>query len=302
MEPATVPQLVDRASAVAWPRQVLFRLALTAACLTAAAPATAQVDFTGTWAPRLHEDQPERIPGPELGDYLGLPITDAARQFAESWDPSRITIPEEQCRVHVSPYIYRGPLQMRISEVRDPNTQELIAIVHTISTYDQQRTIYMDGRPHPDELAPHTWMGFSTGRWDGDRLVVRTTHLKQGWHRRNGVPMSDRAELTEHFVRMGDIFTRISVLHDPVYLTEPLVKSEEFAQNTRNLGPLLYQCKPVVEVATQERWAVPNYLVGENPFLEEFRQRFKLPEAATRGGAATMYPEFAATLKPQGTR
>lgn len=267
-----------------------------------AAPASAQVDFTGTWGPRLHEDQPERIPGPELGDYLGLPITDAARRFAESWDPSRITLPEEQCRVHVAPYIYRGPLQVRISEQRDPDTDELIAIVHTISTYDQQRIIYMDGRPHPDELAPHTWMGFSTGHWEGDRLVVRTTHLKQGWHRRNGLPMSDRAELTEHFVLHDDAFTRISVVHDPVYLTEALVKSEEFVRNPRGLQQLLYQCKPVVEVATQVKGEVPHYLPGKNPFLTEYRERHHIPEVATRGGAATMYPEFIDTLKQQGSR
>ncbi len=61
-----------------------------------------------------------------LGDYSGLPITDGARKFAESWDPSRITLPEEQCRVHVSPYIYRGPIQLRVAEIRDPETHELL--------------------------------------------------------------------------------------------------------------------------------------------------------------------------------
>src|SRR5205809_13173 len=140
--------------------------------LLASTPAMAQADFTGTWGARYQEDFPERIPGPELGDYLGLPINASARQFADSWDPSRITLPEEQCRVHVSPYIYRGPLNLRIWEERDPDTQELVAIKHHISTYDQTRTIYMDGRPHPPEIAAHTWKGFSTGRWLGDMRVV----------------------------------------------------------------------------------------------------------------------------------
>ena len=264
-----------------------------------AAPAAAQVDFTGNWASRYPEDQPERIPGPELGDYLGLPITDGARRFAESWDPGRIALPEQQCRVHVSPYIYRGPIQLRIDEVRDPETQELIALTHRISTYDQKRTIWMDGRPHPDDLAPHTWMGFSTGRWEGDRLVVETTHLKQGWHRRNGLPMSDKATLTEHYVRMGDMLTRISVTRDPIYLTEPLVKSEEFFITTRlaTASGLLYACKPVVEIAEQKLGDVPHFLPGENSNLAEFGERHNLPEAATRGGAQTMYPEFADTIK-----
>ena len=64
-------------------------------------PAFAQTDFSGSWGAQFHEDQPERIPGPELGDYLGLPITDGARQWALSWDPSRLTLPEHQCQVHV---------------------------------------------------------------------------------------------------------------------------------------------------------------------------------------------------------
>ena len=37
--------------------------------------ASAQVDLTGIWAPIFHEDQLERAPGPEVGDYSGLPIT-----------------------------------------------------------------------------------------------------------------------------------------------------------------------------------------------------------------------------------
>jgi len=261
--------------------------------------AFAQADFAGTWGARYQEDFPERIPGPELGDYLGLPINAAARQFADSWDPSRITLPEEQCRVHVSPYIYRGPLNLRIWEERDPATQELVAIKHTISTYDQTRTIYMDGRPHPPDIAAHTWMGFSTGQWEGDMLTVSTSHIKQGWIRRNGLPMSDKATLTEHFVRNGDVLTRISVTHDPVYLTEPLVKSEDFVLATRSLPAqnFLYECHPVVEVANRPKGDVPAYQLGENAFLKEFRDRFHLPESAVRGGAETMYPEFADRLK-----
>src|SRR3989304_2890493 len=190
-------------------------------------PAGAQVDLSGTWSPRYQEDFSERVPGPELGDYTALPITDGARRYAESWDPARITLPEEQCRVHVSPYIYRGPTNIAIWEDRDPGTRELIAIRHRISTFDQERTIYMDGRPHPPAYAPPTWMGFSTGRWQGNMLVVSTTHLKKGWLRRNGVPESDLATLTEYFVRTGEGLTRISEIVDPGYLTEPLVTSEE---------------------------------------------------------------------------
>ena len=59
----------------------------------AALPAAAQVNLSGEWAARQHEDQLERGPGPELGDYLGIPVNDAARLRGDSWDPSRITLP-----------------------------------------------------------------------------------------------------------------------------------------------------------------------------------------------------------------
>lgn len=276
-------------------RNVRFAtLLIVLGAMLVGSPAAAQVDLSGNWGPRFHEDQPERIPGPELGDYLGLPITEDARLWAESWDPSRLTLLEEQCRVHTSPYIYRGPLQLRIWEEKDPKTQALIAIKNYISTYEQTRTIYMDGRPHPPEAAAHTWQGFSTGEWVGDMLKVSTTHIKQGWHRRNGLPQSDKTTLTEYFVRHGDVLTHISVTNDPVYLTEPLVKSQNFVMNRRELPTQawLWVCQAVVEVADRPEGEVPNYLPGENPFLQEFRDRHHLPEEATRGGAETMYPEF----------
>ena len=55
-------------------------------------------------------------------------------------------------------------------------------------------------------------MGFSTGHWDGNILTVYTTHIKQGWHRRNGIPSSDMITLTEHFIRHGDHLTHVSVV------------------------------------------------------------------------------------------
>ncbi len=61
-----------------------------------------------------------------------------------------------------------------------PDTQELVAIEMYIGTFQQRRTIWMDGRPHPPEYAPHTFMGFSTGEWNGDILTITTTHLKAG--------------------------------------------------------------------------------------------------------------------------
>jgi cyclase len=93
--------------------------------------------------------------------------------------------------------------------------------------------------------------------------------------------------------------TRISAIADPVYLTEPLVKSEEFVLNTQGVPhrAWLFKCKPVVEVVRPEG-AVPHYLPGTNPFLEEFRKRYNLPETVTRGGAALTYPTGSAPVVP----
>ncbi len=257
------------------------------------------VDLAGIWQPRFHEDQPERLAGPELGDYLGLPITDGARRWAESWDPSRLTMPEHQCQVHIAPYIYRGPLNLRIWAEKDARTQEVLAIKQYISTYEQTRTIWMDGRPHPSANAAHTWMGFSTGRFEGDTLVVDTTHIKQGWIRRNGLPQSDRTTLQERFIRHGNYLTHVTIASDPVYLTEPLIKTQNFALSPRELPEQnwLWVCQPVDEIAGRPAADVPAYLPGENPFLAEFASRHAIPAIAARGGAETAYPEFANRLK-----
>ena len=258
----------------------------------------AQILLSGEWSPQFHEDQAERLPGPDLGDYLGLPINDAARLRAESWNASRLTLQEHQCRVHVSPYIYRGPNNLRIWEEKDPDTQKVIAIKNYISTYSQTRTIWMDGRPHPPDYAPHTWMGFSTGYWEGDILTVQTTHIKQGWVRRNGVPQSDQATMTEHFIRHGDLLTHVMILNDPVYLTEPLIKTEDFllTLNGNNIS-WVYPCRYVQEITDRPKNEVPSYLPGENPFMKEFPDRFGIPQAASLGGPETMYPEYRANMK-----
>lgn len=262
--------------------------------------ARAQVTLAGDWASLFHEDQPERAPGPELGDYGGLPVNDAARHYADAWSAARLTLPEHQCRAHVAPYILRGPAGgVRIWEEKDPTTQEVIAIKMFVNTYAQTRTFYMDGRPRPSEYAPLTWQGFSTGRWEGNALVVTTTHIKQGWVRRNGLPMSSRAIATERFIRHGDRMTNIMFLQDPVFLSEPLVKTQDFVRRT-DVPPNLYQnwlsCQPDDEVA-RPKGAVPHHLPGTNPDVAEYPARYRIPVEATRGGPETMYPEYVEKMK-----
>jgi hypothetical protein len=262
--------------------------------LLLSAPAFAQMDPSGEWAPRFHEDQPERIPGPEIGDYLGLPINDAARMRADIWDASILTLPEHQCKPHPADYGPRGPANLRIWKEVDQESQQLIAYHTHISWQAPERTIWMDGRPHPPEYAAHTWQGFSTGKWEGDVLTVYTTHLKIGWIRRNGIPRSDKATLTEHWIRHDDLLTLVSIVTDPAYLTEPFIRTTDWVLDPRQvIAP--YPCEPVTEVV-RAPGVVPNFLPGTNRFLGEFPAKHGISGAAARGGAETMYPEYQQTL------
>jgi hypothetical protein len=261
-------------------------------------PVLAQVDLSGVWGPQLNfEDEPERGLGPELVDFGGLPINDAARQWALSWDPVRLSLPEHQCQVHTVAYIHRGPHRFRLWEERDPQTQNVVALRMYISTYEQNRTIWMDGRAHPPEYAAHTWMGFSTGKWEGNILTVNTTHIKQGWHRRNGVPSSDLITLTEHFIRHGEHLTHVTVVTDPVYLAEPMIKSQDFLLNSNPEGNWLWPCEYVDELPGIPKGRVAAYMPGENPFLSEYALRHGIPVEAALGGPETMYPEYKEKLK-----
>ena len=163
-----------------------------------------------------------------------------------------------------------------------------------------QRTIYMDGRARPSAYAQHTWQGFSTGEWEGDMLKVTTTHLKEGWLRRNGVPRSEKATLVEYFIRHGGYLTLVTVVKDPVYLTEAFVRTSNWVADPGfQLSP--FSCIPTVEIE-RRRDEVPHHLPDANPYLTEFAAKHGLPSAAARGGGETMYPEFAARLRAAAAR
>jgi len=263
--------------------------------VVAAGPALAQEDPSGMWSPRFDEDQRERLAGAEIGDYLGLPISDAARLRAESWDATLVELPENQCRQHGSDYGWRGPSNVHIWKELDRATQKLVAYHTHFSAYAAEQTIWMDGRPHPPDYAPHTWAGFSTGEWDGDTLVITTTHLKENWLGLNGVPRSDLATARVHVMRHGDYLTVAVIMYDPVYLTEPFIRTVDFVYNPQQqMAP--WPCEPVDEV-DRPAGVVPHHLPGTNPFLDEFGMRYGVPLEATRGGAETMYPEYQLKLK-----
>ena len=258
-------------------------------------PLIAQEDPSGEWENVFHEDEPERIPGPEIGDYLGLPINEAARLRGDSWDATLLELPENQCRPHPSDYAWRGPALLRIWKEVDENTQRLVAYHTHISWQAPQQTIWMDGRLHPPDYVRHTWQGFSTGKWEGDTLAVLTDHLKEGWIRRNGIPRSDRATVSTHIMRHGNFLTVAVVIYDPAYLAEPFIRTTDFVSAPQQqIDP--YPCESVEEI-DRPRGVVPHHLPGTNAFLTEFPANYGIPLEAARGGPETMYPEYIAKMR-----
>ena len=98
--------------------RVFSLLAAVALLLLLAAPlarvARAQDDPSGEWSVTFFEDQPDRLAGAEMGDYLGMPINPNALQRAQSWSAALVETPEDQCREHGSDYGWRGPSNLSI--------------------------------------------------------------------------------------------------------------------------------------------------------------------------------------------
>jgi len=260
------------------------------------APLFAQIDISGEWSSRIHEDQPHRVPGPELGDYTGLPINAAARQKASGWDASILSLPEHMAQPHPAQYFMRGPgPQMRINKIIDPVTQTMIAYTLEGVFGRDDRVLWMDGRSHPSENAEHTWDGFSTGVVEGNQLTITTTHMKYGVIQRNGVPASPSAVLTEHFVRHGDWLTLVSLVDDPIYLEEPFIRTSQWARTSNLTLDQRFVFEVVDEVAGHPQGYVPHYPLGTEQ--DGYAKKHGLPFEATQGGKETIYPEYELKLR-----
>ena len=264
--------------------------------LLTASSAFAQVDISGEWAARIHEDQPHRVPGAELGDYTGLPINAAARQKASHWDASILSLPEQMAKPHPAMYFMRGPgPNMRINKINDPVSQTLLAYTLEGVFGRDDRVIWMDGRPHPSEYAEHTWDGFSTGVVNGNQLTITTTHMKYGVIQRNGVACSAEATMTEHFIRHGDFLTLVTIVNDPVYLEEPFIRTSQWVRSSNINLDQRFLFEVVEEVAGHPQGYVPSYPFGTKQV--DYAIRHGLPFEATQGGKETIYPEYELKLK-----
>jgi hypothetical protein len=237
------------------------------------------------------EDQPHRVPGAELGDYTGLPVNAALRQKAEAWDASVLSQPERQAQAHPVQYLMRGPgPNLRILKILDPITQQMVAYTIAGGFGRADRVVWMDGRPHPSDFSEHTWDGYSTGRWEDGQLVVTTTHMKQGVIQRNGAATSPYGVMTEHFFRHGLHLTSFFSVDDPIFLEEPMVRTQTWTWAPDSLTVADIPFQSVDELGDKPLGWVPFWPLGMQQ--REFAEVHHIPFKATQGGKASLYPEY----------
>ena len=269
-------------------RVVAARAALVVLLALACPDAFAQVDLVGSWAARNTEDiSRDSVPV----DYVGLPLNSEGRTRALTYRESQLSMIERQCEGWPSFYFVQGPFGLRIWSETEPIKGQVVS--YTIGAWEDRApmTIWMDGRPHPSIYAEHTRGGFTTGTWEGNTLVARTTHMKAGFLRKTGPPTSDQAAMTSRFFRHGDILTVLVVLEDPIYLAEPHVMTKSFQLSTTPISPIGPPCVTTFE-GKRPGESVPHYLPEENPFVDEMTTLFHIPRAAVLGEPETLYPEY----------
>jgi hypothetical protein len=254
-----------------------------------ARPAWAQVDLTGEWSPRKYNSHRD------IGDYTGIPLNEAGKLRAASWEPNQVDLPENICRRHPPELGFRvGPSDLSIDKELDKTTRQIVA--YRFHSYFSEDVVWMDGRPRPPAYALHKQAGFSTGRWEGNTLVITTTHLKEGYLTRAGVPRSAKATITKRINRYGNYMTIVFIVEDPVYLEEPFVGEETWV-NAPDQVVSPFACEPVTEGAILPAGRVPSYLPGQNDAINEFATEFGIPPEASQGGAETTYPEYVEKMK-----
>jgi hypothetical protein len=211
-------------------------------------PPTAQqaapVDLTGTWVSVITEDWRWRMVTPAKGDYQSIPITATAKAAADAWDPARDTANGDACRGYGLPGVMRLPTRLRISW-QDPQTLK----VETDN--GQQTRLLRFGTPAPQGMP--SWQGDSTASWelaprgrgaaaDAPRygnLRVVTTNLRPGYLRKNGVPYSANARVTEYWdvarPQGGDQWLVVTmVVNDPMNLQVDWITSLNFKKEPDN--------------------------------------------------------------------
>lgn len=225
------------------------------AAAVSAPKAAAPIDLTGYWVSIVSEDWRYRMVTPAKGDYQGVPMTPDAVKVADAWDPAADTSAGNQCRSYGAAAIMRVPGRVHISWP-DDNTLRLETDAGT-----QVRTLRFDASGGPTSTQANgepSWQGSSVAQWEtpaagrGGRgtgpdaprtgsLKVVTTNLKAGYLRKNGVPYSENAKVTEYFdlarERSGEqLLVVTAVVEDPKYLRQPFIVSSQFKKQADAKG------------------------------------------------------------------
>lgn len=198
----------------------------------------APIDLTGYWVSIVTEDWRYRMVTPSKGDYQGVPMTPEALKIADAWDPDADQAAGNACKSYGAPAIMRVPGRVHIVW-QDDHTLRVEADAGTQTRLFQFGAGQEKGEP--------SWQGQSVASWEtprrgrganaapaaGGSLKVVTRNLKPGYLRKNGVPYSENASLTEYFdvatARTGArLLVVTSVVDDPKYLQQPFIISSQF--------------------------------------------------------------------------
>jgi hypothetical protein len=173
---------------------------------------------------------------PAKGDYESVPITLEAKTAGDAWDPVKDEAAGEQCKAYGAPAIMAVPARLHITWVGDDTLKV------EIDAGMQTRLLHFGARP-PGDATPG-WQGVSIAVWEdaraprggrptGGSLKVVTRNARPGYLRKNGIPYSENAVLTEYWdvstERNGDQWlTLTSVVDDSRYLRTPYVTALHF--------------------------------------------------------------------------
>jgi hypothetical protein len=180
------------------------------------------------------------------GDFGGLDVKAAARQAAATWDPTTEQTVATVCLPPSIIYSMQGPFPIEIFQGRD-------LLVIKLEYFDQFRVVFLDGRDHPVDDYPHSKQGHSTGHWEGDTLVVDTTHLSASTLLNNGLNHSDEVHLIERFRLTDDgrFLHATQEFADPQVLNNRGARYMVFRRAEGHVYP--YECDPSYAVDVQRR-------------------------------------------------
>jgi hypothetical protein len=195
----------------------------------ATAKASAPIDITGYWVAFVTEDWRFRMITPRKGDYQPVPMTPEARKVADAWDPAADEAAGNQCKAYGAGAIMRLAARFHITW-QDDNTLRVESDAGMQTRLFHFNSSLKTARP-PSE---RTWQGYSTAQWElPASLKVTTTNLRSGYLRKNGVPYSENAVVTEYFDIApipdgGQVLLVTAIVDDPQYLRQPFTTSSQF--------------------------------------------------------------------------